>query len=81
VYNKSWTPPVQNDRRQSLPSLRRGRGLHMSKKNKEINRKEHELIQIEIENYKQNIDFYRDQILSMEEKIEELEGIRKSVEY
>ncbi|MBU2590370.1 MAG: hypothetical protein KKA65_00125 [Nanoarchaeota archaeon] len=53
----------------------------MSKKNKEINRKEHELIQIEIENYKQNIDFYRDQILSMEEKIEELEGIRKSVEY
>jgi len=53
----------------------------MSKKNKEINRKEHELIQIEIENFKQNIDFYRDQILSMEEKINELEEIKKSVDF
>lgn len=53
----------------------------MSKKNKEINRKEHELIEIEIDNFKQNIDFYRDQILSMEEKIEELESIKKSFKY
>ncbi len=50
----------------------------MNNENIEINWKEQELIKTEIENYKQNIDFYKDQILSMKEKIEELENIKNS---
>jgi len=45
------------------------------------NRKEQKQVLIEIENCRQNIEFYRDQIGNMEEKISELEKLKESFEY
>lgn len=45
------------------------------------NRKEQEMISVEIENCRQNIEFYKEQIDQMEKKLDELEQLKKSYEY
>jgi len=39
------------------------------------------MITIEIDNCRQNIDFYKNEIENMEQKLEELERLKKSYEY
>ncbi len=43
--------------------------------------KEQQMLRFEVENCKKNIEFYRLQIDQMEEKLLELEKLRKSYEY
>ncbi|MFH0798267.1 MAG: hypothetical protein V1906_02540 [Candidatus Woesearchaeota archaeon] len=43
--------------------------------------KEHEMIELEIETCKENIKFYETQIDNMEEKLAELERLKKEYDY
>ena len=43
--------------------------------------KERELIEMEIDNCRKNIEFYRDEIGNMNAKLEKLERLRKAYEY
>ncbi|MBU2638306.1 MAG: hypothetical protein KJ955_05005 [Nanoarchaeota archaeon] len=47
----------------------------------ELNTKEKADIFVEIENCMRNIEFYKEQIDKLEEKLEELESIKKAYEY
>jgi hypothetical protein len=46
-----------------------------------MDRKEKELVHIEIENCRKNIEFYKKEIGNMEEKLAELERLKKAYEY
>ncbi|MFH1638635.1 MAG: hypothetical protein ABIB71_09480 [Candidatus Woesearchaeota archaeon] len=46
-----------------------------------MDNKQKELIQVEIENCRNNIEFYKIEISSMEQKMQELERIREEYDY
>ncbi len=69
-----------------IPSLtrppRRLAGFLMGDTNKMENEdKEQQMLRFEIENCKSNIEFYKLQIDNMEERLNELERLRKAYEY
>ena len=43
--------------------------------------KERELIEMEIDNCRKNIEFYRDEIGNMKSKLDKLERLKKAYEY
>ncbi len=47
----------------------------------ELNSREKADIFVEIENCRKNIEFYKEQIDKLEEKMEELENIKRAYEY
>ena len=56
--------------------------LQMEKKMEKTNQdKEHKMVRFEIDNCRDNIEFYKLQIENMEERLQELEKLRKAYEY
>lgn len=66
---------------ENLPPNPCGGRPSLKMKKEKPNKKEQELISIEIENCRQNIEFYKDQIGDMEKKLDDLEKIKKAYEY